>query len=85
MMMLCNVQNGWPSGARFIFNSYKHWASLVIRNNDDTGEFLFSRQLTMFGYALGLLPFTLQLNAEFLEVEQPWYADDAFQPHSSNV
>jgi hypothetical protein len=31
----------------------------------------------MFGYALGFVPLTLQLNAEFLEVGQPWYTDDA--------
>jgi hypothetical protein len=31
----------------------------------------------MLGYALGMLPLTRQLKAEFPEVEQPWYADDA--------
>jgi hypothetical protein len=31
----------------------------------------------MFGYALGMLSLTRQLKAEFPEVEQPWYADDA--------
>jgi hypothetical protein len=55
-----------------MFDSYKQWASLVIRKNDGTGEFLFSRQgvtqgepLEMFGYVLRLVPLTLQRNAEF--------------------
>jgi hypothetical protein len=72
MTMLLNVQHGWPSGARFMFNSYNHWASLVIRKNDSTGELLFRRQgltrgdsLSMFGYALGLVLLTLQLKTEF--------------------
>jgi hypothetical protein len=66
MMMLWNVQHGWPSGDHFMFNSYKHWASLVIRKNDGTGDFLFSRQgitqedpFAMFGYTLGLLSLAL--------------------------
>jgi hypothetical protein len=56
----------------------------VIRNSYGSGEFLLIHQgvtqgdpLAMLGYALGMLPLTHQLKAEFPEVEQPWYADDA--------
>jgi hypothetical protein len=44
MVMLWNVQHGWPLGAHFMFNSHTHWSTLVIRNNDGSGEFLISRQ-----------------------------------------
>jgi hypothetical protein len=61
--MLWTVRHEWPSGARFTFNCYKHWATLVIRNNDGTGTFLYSKEgvtqgdpLSMFAYGIGLLP-----------------------------
>jgi hypothetical protein len=31
----------------------------------------------MFVYGLGILPLIHQLRAEFMQVKQPWYADDA--------
>jgi hypothetical protein len=31
----------------------------------------------MFAYGIGILPLICQLKAEFPQVEQPWYADDA--------
>ena len=34
--MLWAVRNEWPSGARFIFNCYRHWATLMIRARDST-------------------------------------------------
>jgi hypothetical protein len=82
--MLWEVRHGWPSGARFVFNSYKHFAILVIRNKNGTGEFILSRQgvtqgdpLAMDGYALGILPLTRRLQREFPHVDHSWYADDA--------
>jgi hypothetical protein len=49
-----------------MFNSYKHWSTLVIRKNNGSGEFFLIRQgftqgdpLTMLGYALGVLPLAL--------------------------
>jgi hypothetical protein len=84
MVMLWNVQYRWPSGARFMFNLYKHWSTLVIRNNYGSREFLPSQQgvtqgdpIAMLGYALCMLPLTLQLKVEFPEVEKPWYAEYA--------
>jgi hypothetical protein len=35
-IMPWNVRHEWPSWARFVFNSYKHWAILIIQNNDGT-------------------------------------------------
>jgi hypothetical protein len=67
-----------------MFNSYKHWSTLVIRNIDGRGEFLLSQQgvtqgdlLVMLRYARGMLSLAHQLKAEFPEMEQHWYADDA--------
>ena len=82
--MLWAVRHEWPSGARFVFNCYKHWAVLVLRGNDGHAVFIFSKEgvtqgdpLSMFAYGIGILPLIRQLKAEFPQVEQPWYADDA--------
>ena len=83
-MMLWSVRHLWPSGARFVFNCYRHWSTLVVRGYSGTDSaFLSSREgvtqgdpLSMIVYGLGTLPLIRQLRAEFPEVEQPWYADD---------
>ena len=33
-IMCWNVRHEWPSGSRFVFNMYRHWTTLIIRNND---------------------------------------------------
>ena len=38
------VRHEWPSGARFEFNFYHHWATLVIRSDNGTGHFLYSKE-----------------------------------------
>ncbi len=67
-----------------VANCYKHWGTLVIRGNNGTGAFIFSKEgvtqgdpLSMFAYGVGVLPLIHQLKAEFPAVEQPWYAEDA--------
>jgi hypothetical protein len=32
------------SGSEFAFTCYKHWTTLVIRSNDSTGIFIFSKE-----------------------------------------
>ena len=61
--MLWMVRHEWPSGARFTFNCYKHWGGLVVRSNNGTGVFMFSKKgitqgdpLSMFAYSVGILP-----------------------------
>ena len=39
--ILWEVRFELPSGMRFTFNCYCHWATLVIREGDGTGHFLF--------------------------------------------
>ena len=31
LAMLCTVRHRWPAGARFVFNFYRHWAQLLLR------------------------------------------------------
>jgi hypothetical protein len=83
--LLWTMRHDWPSCARFAFNCYQHFAVLVIRNQDGRSTaFIFSQDgmmqgdaLAMAAYGLRLLPLICQLKEEFLEVRQPWYADDA--------
>ena len=32
LAVMLTVQHRWPSGARFMFNCYKHWVQLLLRN-----------------------------------------------------
>ncbi|WP_288993061.1 hypothetical protein, partial [uncultured Marinobacter sp.] len=82
--MLWTVRHEWPSGARFTFNCYKHWGTLVIRNNNGSGTFIHSKEgvtqgdpLSMFAYGVGLLPLIRALKESFPAMDQTWYADDA--------
>jgi hypothetical protein len=82
--MVWAVRHEWPSGATFVFNCCKHWVVLILRGNDGHTVFIFSKEgvtqgeeLSMFAYGMGILPLIRQLKAEFPQVEQPWYADDA--------
>ena len=31
LAMLWTVQHHWPEGARFVFNCYRHWVKLLLR------------------------------------------------------
>ena len=84
ILMLWTVRHTWPSGARYVFNNYRHWAILIIRSEDGFALFLFSKEgvtqgdpLAMVAYALLVLPLILKLKALYPDVDQPWYADDA--------
>ncbi len=83
-LMLWVVRHEWPSGARFTFNCYRHWSTLLIRRNNGTGVYLHSQEgvtqgdpLAMVAYGLGILPLIRYLKQKFPTVEQLWYADDA--------
>ena len=82
--MLWAVRHEWPSGARFGFNCYRHWAILVIRAGDRTDYFLYSKEgvnkgdtLSMVTYGLGILPLIRKLWKAHPGVTQPWYVDEA--------
>ena len=82
--MLWTVQNLWTYGARFVFNCYRHWSLIVLRNRNTTESILHSREgmtqgdrLTMIVYRIGILPLIKNLKREIPDVTQTWYADDA--------
>ena len=83
--MLWAVRHEWPSGARFTYNCYLHWATLVVRNTEDgSGHFLHSKMgvtqgdpLAMIAYGIWVLPLIRVLRTDHPQVSQPWYADNA--------
>ena len=51
--MLWAVRNQWPSGAQFMFNCYRHWATLVVRDTGDGScHFLHIKEGVTQGYPL---------------------------------
>ncbi len=84
MLMLWRVRHRWPSGARHVFNCYRHFAMLIIRCGNDLFLIILSKEgvtqgdlLAMVMYGLGLLPLIRILKTEVPDLHQPWYADDA--------
>ena len=82
--VLWTVRHLWPSGARFSFNCYRHWSSLVLRNWNCTASFLHSREvltqgdpLAIITYGISILPFIKNLKREIPDVPQPWYDDNS--------
>ena len=82
--MLYEVCFHWPKGALFVFNCYKHWSQMVLRNNNDQCYSLHSEEgvtqgdpLSMIVYGIATLPIIQKLKSLQLQALQIWYADDA--------
>ena len=80
--MMCTVRHLRPPGARFFFNCYCHWSSLVLRDGNGTASFLHSKEgmtqgytLAMILYGIGILLLIKKLKREIPDVTQPWYSD----------
>ena len=58
--MLWEVRHEWPSGARFAFNSYHHWATLAIRAGDVTVHFLYSKEVVTQGDPLVVVAYGIR-------------------------
>ena len=78
---LWHARHLWPRGCRYLFNTYKAWATLVVSGS--SSAVLYSREgttqgdpLSMAFYALGVLPLIVQLK-DLDKWIQIWYADDA--------
>ncbi len=76
--MLWMIRHEWPSGARFVFNCYHHWGTLVIRGKGGSMSPLYCKEgvmqgdpLSMFGYGISILPLIRRLKTEFPAVKQP--------------
>ena len=56
--MLRAVRYKWPSGARFTYNFYRHWYTLVARNTEDgSGHFLHSKEGMTQGDPLAMIAY----------------------------
>ena len=69
---------------RFVFNCYRHWATLVISTGDRMVHFLFSKEgvtqedpLAMVAYLLVILPLIRELRQSHPGVTPPCCTDDA--------
>ena len=82
--MLWTVRHRWPSGARFAFNCYKHWAQLLLRQPGEPPVKILSREgvtqvdpISMVFYGITLVPLAEELRAADPGLLSPFYADDA--------
>ena len=80
--MLWTVFHLWPSGARFVFNCYCQWSSIVLRNRNGTAVILHSRKcvsqgepLAMVNYGIGVLLLIQNPKTTHPEFTKPWYAN----------
>ena len=73
--MLWAVRHLRPSGARFVFNFYRHWSSIVLWNGNGTASILHSKE--GIAYGMGILPLIKNIKRAIPDVTQPWYADDS--------
>ena len=79
-VMVWVTRHLWLSGARFLFNVYIHWGTLVMRGKKKKETvFLFNKEgvpqgcpLAIAGYGLLILPLIRKLKKEFSDVEFPW-------------
>ena len=77
---LWNAQLLWPRCSRFLFNTYRGFASLFVAGAE---EVIYTREgttqrdpLAMFFYGVSLLPMIRKLK-DPNNVLQSWYADDS--------
>ena len=83
-MMLYVLRHIWPRGARFAFNSYKRWSTVLFHDSiSGTATTITSATgvtqgdpIAMIAYSLTLTPLSRQLLPEFPELLQLWVADD---------
>ena len=76
---LWNCRIMWPSGSRFLFNTYRGYARIFINGTD---EIILSKEgstqgdpLAMPMYGVGVVPLAREVKRK--EVKQNWYADDS--------
>ena len=84
MAILGTVQHGWPAGARFASNYYRHWAQLFLRQPGELPVTILNREgvtqgdpLSIFLYRITLVPLVKGFRAADPGLLSPFYADDA--------
>ena len=87
--MLWTIKHLWPKASLFTFNCYRHFAMLIVRNNNQPITILHSMEgvqqgdpLAMILYGLSLTPLIKKLQLENHTTPiptplQPWFADDS--------
>ena len=73
----------WPRCSRFLFNTYRGYASLLVQGGNTVSSRLLSKEsvtqgdpLSMMLYAVAVLPLIRSLKAPVNRI-QNWYADDS--------
>ena len=84
LAMLWTVRHRWPTGVRFAFNCYRHWAQLLLRHPGEPPVTILNREgitqgepLSMVLYGITLAPLAEELRAAYPGLLYPFYADDA--------
>ena len=83
LAILWTVRHRWPAGARFLFNFYRHWAQLLLRQPGEPPVTILIREevthgdpLSMVLYGITLVPLAEELRAADSGLLSPFYADD---------
>ena len=81
--MLWTVCHLWPTGERFAFNLYRHWAQLLLCQTGEPPVTIFSQEgitqgdpLSMVLYGITLSPLYKELRAADSVLLYPFYEDD---------
>ena len=61
LVMLCTLRHHWPPGAKFLFNCYRHWAQLVLRQPGDTPFIILIKEGFMQGDPLSMVLYGITL------------------------
>ena len=84
LAMLWTARHRWPTGARFVFNCYRHWAELLLCQPGEPPVTILSREgvtqsdpLSMVLYGITLVPLAEELRAADPELLSPFYRDNA--------
>ena len=81
--MLWTFRQLWLSVACFVFNSYCHWSSIVLRNRNGTASSMHSKEglmqvgpFAMIAYIIGILPLiNNNIKWEIPDINKSWCAD----------
>ena len=84
LAMLWTAQHRWKAGARFVFNCYRHWAQLLLRQTGEPPVTILSGEgvtqgdpISMVLCGITLIPLVEELRAVDSGLLSPFYVDDA--------